>query len=165
MTLSIIVAIAAKGAIGRNGDLLFPISADLKRFKAITMGHPIIMGRKTLESFPKGPLPGRLNIVITRNSGYRPDGVEVTHSLADAIAAAKATGTDEAFVIGGSQIYSQALPLADRLYLTVIDSDAPDADAFFPDIDPDAWNEIERSESQTDPRSGLSYRFVCLARK
>jgi len=165
MTLSIIVAVADKGAIGRNGDLLFPIPADLKRFKAITMGHPIIMGRKTLESFPKGPLPGRRNIVITRNGEYHPEGVEVTHSLSEAISEAEATGTTEAFVIGGSQIYAQALPLANRLYLTVINADAPDADAFFPAIDPDVWMETECSDPQTDPRSGLSYRFVCLVRK
>ena len=165
MTLSIIVAVAADGAIGRGGDLLFPISADLKRFKAITMGHPIIMGRKTFESFPKGPLPGRRNIVITRNAGYAPEGVTVVHSLDEAIAAARADGTDEAFVIGGSQIYAQAMPVADKLYLTRIEATAPDADAYFPDIDPEIWAETERSDIQTDPRNGLSYLFVCLTHK
>lgn len=165
MIISIIVAIASDGAIGRGGDLLFPISADLKRFKAITMGHPIIMGRKTFESFPKGPLPGRLNIVVTRNADYRPEGAVTAHSLDEAINAAMATGTDEAFVIGGAQIYEQAMAHAHRLYLTRIDAYAPDADAFFPDINAEEWSETEASPCQIDPRSGLSYRFVCLSRK
>lgn len=165
MKLSVIVAIAADRAIGRGGDLLFHISADLKRFKAITMGHPIIMGRKTFESCPKGPLPGRHNIVVTRSQDYRHEGVTVVHSLEDAIATAEADGADEAFVIGGSQIYSQALPVADRMYLTEIDATAPDADTFFPAIDTDIWIETERNGPHTDQRSGLSYLFVCRERK
>jgi dihydrofolate reductase len=129
------------------------------------MGHPIIMGRKTFESFPKGPLPGRHNIVITRNCDYAPDGVTTAHSLTEAIKIAKADNANEAFIIGGSQIYAQALPLADKLYVTNIVTTAPDADSHFPDIDSNIWDETEKSEAQTDPRSGLQFYFSCLTRK
>ncbi len=162
MTLCIIVAITRDRAIGVNGDLLYPISADLKRFKELTMGCPIIMGRKTFESFPKGPLPGRRNIVITRNPYYSPAGAEVYHSLDEAIAAVD--GVEKAFVIGGGMLYAQALPLANELQLTVIDTERPDADTFFPEIPAGEWVKVEESDEQIDPRSGLSYRFVCLSR-
>ncbi len=162
MTLSIIVAITRDRAIGANGDLLYPISADLKRFKELTMGCPIIMGRKTFESFPKGPLPGRRNIVITRNPDYQPAGAEVYHSLDEAIAAVD--GVEKAFVIGGGMLYAQALPLANELQLTVIDTERPDADTFFPEIPASEWTKVEESDARIDPRSGLSYRFVCLSR-
>jgi dihydrofolate reductase len=165
MTVSIIVAVADGNAIGRHGDLLFPISADLKRFKAITMGHPIIMGRKTFESFPKGPLPGRHNIVVTRNVSYAPEGVTVVNSLEEAIATAADDGAAETFIIGGAQIYNMAISVADKLYLTVIDASAPDADTFFPPINHDEWVTLDKSDEMTDQRSGLKYRFVCLTRK
>lgn len=137
--ISIIVALAADNAIGRNGDLLFHISGDLRRFKEITMGHPIIMGRRTFESFPRGPLPGRRNMVITRNPSYNRDGIETYPSLEAALAAVP--GGTEAFIIGGGEIYRQALPIAEKLYLTIIDAPAPGADTFFPEIDPDSWVE------------------------
>lgn len=161
--INIIVAIANNGAIGRKGGLLFPISADLKRFKAITMGHPILMGRKTFESFPKGPLPGRRNIVVTRNAGYSCEGAETAGSLQQAIE--MASGADEVFIIGGGEIYRQAFSMADRLILTEIDADAPDADTFFPEINNDQWQIVEQSEPETDPRSGVAYRFTTLKRK
>ena len=163
MQISIIVAIAQGNAIGRKGDLLFHISADLRRFKEITMGHPIIMGRKTFESFPKGPLPGRQNIVITRQSDYHHDGITVVGSFSSALTAAN--NTDEVFVIGGGEIYREAINHASKLYLTEIDATVEDADTFFPEINREEWVETEVSEWITDERSGARYRFVCLSRR
>ena len=130
MRLAIIVAVDRNWAICNRGDQLFYIREDLRHFKELTLGHPIIMGRKTFEALPRGPLPGRRNIVITRQADYHPDGVEVAASLEDAIALCD--GVDEAFVIGGAQVYEQALPLATDIYLTQIDAAAPEADTFFP---------------------------------
>ncbi len=163
MQISIIVATAQGNAIGRKGDLLFHISADLRRFKEITMGHPIIMGRKTFESFPKGPLPGRQNIVITRQEDYHHDGITVVGSFSDALTAAN--GVDEAFVIGGGEIYREAINHASKLYLTEIDATVDDADTFFPEIKREEWVETDASEWITDERSGARYRFVCLSRR
>lgn len=160
--LTIIVAVARGGAIGRHGDLLFHISDDLKRFKALTMGSPIIMGRKTFESFPKGPLPGRRNIVITRNSDYSRDGIETAASLDEAIA--MCAESEKAFVIGGGEVYRQAIDRADTIELTEIDAEVADADTFFPAIDETAWHRVTESETMTDPRSGALYRFVTLKR-
>ncbi len=161
--ISIIVAITRNNAIGRGGDLLFHISEDLKQFKAVTMGHPIIMGRKTFESFPNGALPGRRNIVITRQGDYNADGIEVVNSLQAAIDSI--IDTNEAFIIGGGEIYNQALPLCSRLYLTEIDSEIADADTFFPKINRDEWEIIGQSDIKQDPRSGVQFRFTCLSRK
>lgn len=160
--ISIIVAVTRNNAIGRSGDLLFHISEDLKQFKAITMGHPIIMGRKTFESFPNGALPGRRNIVITRQGDYNAENIEVVNSLQAAIDAVK--DVDNAFVIGGGEIYRQALPLCSRLYLTEIDTEIADADTFFPEIN-DEWEITEQSDIKQDPRSGVQFRFTCLYRK
>lgn len=160
--ISIIVAVTRNNAIGRSGDLLFHISEDLKQFKAITMGHPIIMGRKTFESFPNGALPGRRNIVITRQGDYNAENIEVVNSLQAAIDAVK--DVDNAFVIGGGEIYRQALPLCSRLYLTEIDTEIADADTFFPEIN-DEWEITEQSDIKQDPRSGVQFRFTCLSRK
>ena len=127
------------------------------------MSHPIIMGRKTFESFPKGPLPGRENIVITRQSDYHHDGITVVGSLSAALTAAD--GVDEAFVIGGGEIYREAINHATKIYLTEIDAKVEDADTFFPEINPNIWEETETSEWFTDERSGARYRFVCLSRR
>ncbi len=163
MDISIIVAVARGNAIGRKGDLLFHISADLRRFKEITMGHPIIMGRKTFESFPKGPLPGRQNIVITRQSDYAREGIAVVGSFADALTAAN--GVDEVFVIGGGEIYREAIKNASRLYLTEIDASVDDADTFFPAIDTKEWHVTDEGEWIVDERTSARYRFVCLSRQ
>ncbi|MBD5282363.1 MAG: dihydrofolate reductase [Bacteroides sp.] len=133
MKLSIIVAVDRNWAIGNRGDQLFYIREDLRHFKELTLGHPIIMGRKTFEALPRGPLPGRRNIVITRSRDYQPEGVEVAASLEEAIELC--AGADEAFIIGGAQVYRQALPLASDLYLTQIDAAAPEADTFFPAVE------------------------------
>lgn len=161
--VTIIAAVAKGGAIGRKGDLLFHISADLKRFKSITMGKPVIMGRKTFESFPNGALPGRRNIVITRQRDYSAPGVETAASLDEAMQLV--AGVDEAMIIGGGEIYRQAFPLADELRLTMIDADVADADTFMPAIDSEAWIEKEQSDSFTDPRSGVAYHFADFVRR
>ncbi|MEZ3589682.1 MAG: dihydrofolate reductase [Muribaculaceae bacterium] len=163
MRLSIIVAVAADEAIGRRGDLLFHISDDLRRFKAITLGHPVIMGRKTFESFPNGPLPGRRNIVVTRNAAYSHDGAETAASLDEALQ--MTAGEDEVFIIGGGEIYREAMPMVDRLLVTEIDARVADADTFFPPIPAEEWRVSDRSEPMTDPRSGVRYRFVAYNRQ
>lgn len=157
----IICAVAADGGIGRNGDLAFHISADLKRFKALTTGHTVVMGRKTFESLPKGALPNRRNIVVTRNPDLHFPGAETAGSIQEAIAMAEAAGETELFIIGGGQIYAAAFPLADRLEITEINAAAPDADTFFPTIDPALWTLCPQpSPWLTDDRSGTPYRFA-----
>ncbi len=163
MTLTIIVATGSDRAIGRAGDLAFHISADLKHFKALTMGHPVIMGRKTFESLPKGALPGRRNIVITRNADYSAPNIEIAPSLDAAIT--MVADVDEAFIIGGGTIYEQAMPLADCLQLTVIDATDPDADTFFPEINSLDWVVTDQTSPTTDDKTGLSYIFQTLKRK
>lgn len=163
MQLSIIVATAHDNAIGRKGDLLFHISADLRRFKEITMGHPIIMGRKTFESFPKGPLPGRQNIVITRQHDYTRNGATIVGSFSEALEAAG--DADEVFVIGGGEIYREAINEASTIYLTEIDAQVEDADTFFPTINPQQWKQIDTSQWITDEHSGVKYRFICLSHR
>jgi dihydrofolate reductase len=160
--LTLIAAVARNGTIGKDNALPWRLSADLKRFKALTTGHPILMGRKTWESLGR-PLPGRHNIVITRNAGYRADGVTVVHSIQAAIDAAidATSGDAEAFVIGGEEIYRLALPLADRLQLTEIGSDFA-GDAVFPAFDRSQWQETFREPHEDE--SGLPYAFVTYAR-
>ena len=145
-----IVAIDENGAIGRQGDLLCHLPADMKHFKEETMGHSIVMGRKTFESFPRRPLPGRQNIVITRNDKWQYPGVTVVHSLEEAIAVAE---TDTVFIIGGAQVYEQALPLVDVLHLTRIHARWASADVFFPPVDMDQWQEVERVHHASDHRN------------
>lgn len=153
--MNLIVAIDRKGAIGRRGELLYHISADLRRFKALTTGHTVVMGRKTFESLPKGALPNRRNIVVSRSSGYSAPGAEVAHSLEAAVAMAD---SKDIYIIGGAEIYRQALPLVDRLLLTVIDAETADADTFFPTLPLDEFS-IERIE----PHDG--FRFIDMTRK
>lgn len=157
--ITIIAAVCRNGAIGRRGQLLYHISDDLRRFKALTMGHPIIMGRKTFESFPKGPLPGRRNIVITRSADYAPAAVEVVHSPQEALQAVE--GVDNAYVIGGAEIYRAMLPVADELELTEIDAAPTDADAFFPAPGPDFELHAASPAQGDSPR----YRFATYRRK
>lgn len=142
--------------------MIYHIPADLRRFKSLTMGHPLVMGRRTLESFPKGPLPGRRNIVITRNSEYSPVGVEVCASLEDAMAAC---GDSEPMIIGGGQVYAQAMPLATTLLITEIDAEAPDADTHFPAINPEEWQLADQGEWLADDRSGVRFRYLTYQRK
>ncbi|WP_119268304.1 dihydrofolate reductase [Taklimakanibacter deserti] len=141
--IAFVVAVARNGVIGRHGVLPWRISSDLKRFKAITMGKPVIMGRKTWESLPRRPLPGRLNIVVTRDRHYRAEGAVVTASVAEALAQARQTDSDEICVIGGAEIFRQMLPMTDRLYLTEVDL-TPEGDVVFPPLDENAWRETSR---------------------
>ena len=142
MTTSIIAAVARDMAIGNKGQLVYHISADLKRFKALTMGHPIIMGRKTFESLPKGALPGRRNIVLTRQALSFPS-AECYASLDEALKAC--AEDDDVFVIGGESVYREAMPIAQRLYITHIDDTPAEADAFFPTIGAE-WR-VEKEEA------------------
>lgn len=153
----LIVAIDRKGAIGRAGDQLYYIREDLRHFRALTMGNTIIMGRKTFEALPKGALPGRKNIVVTRNQSYSAPGAEVAHSIAEAVAMAE----NEAFIIGGAEIYRQALPLTDTLHITVIEDEAPEADTFFPSIPFDSFRVTAVSSADTAP----PIKFYSLSRK
>ena len=154
MSLTIIAAVADNRAIGRAGDLAFHISADLKRFKALTMGHTVIMGRKTFESLPGGPLLGRRNIVVTSHTDMP---CETASSLEKAIEMA---GND-AFIIGGGQIYSQAMPFADKLEITRIFAPADGADTFFPPYET-GWVIAESGPIETDSRVGVQYQFQTL---
>lgn len=149
-------------AIGHEGDLLYHISDDLRHFKSLTMGHPIVMGRHTFESFPKGALPGRRNIVVTRNPAYTAHGIETAPSLEEAIALARtpAEGIDPSriYVIGGGEIYRQALPMADELELTVIDAERPEADTRFPSVTLPEKIEFDN----LDPRSGVGFAYITI---
>ena len=155
--ISMIAVISEKTrALGIKNALLWKIDGDLPRFKKLTTGHPIIMGRKTYESIGR-PLPNRTNIVITRNPDFKPDGVVVVSSTEKALEIARKTGTDEIFVIGGGEIYKQALPFVDRLYLTIV-HDEPKADTFFPDYS-EFKKEIFREEH---PEHNPPFTYITL---
>lgn len=158
-----VVAMGRGRVIGKDNGLLWHIPDDLKRFKALTLGHPVIMGRKTWESLPERfrPLPGRTNIVITRQGGYEATGAIVAHSLDEArAAAARAEGGEEVFIIGGAQLYSEALPSADRLNLTLID-DTKEGDSYFPEYE-DGFTKKISEESREG--NGLTYTWLDLER-
>ena len=157
-----IVAVASDWAIGRQGELLCHLPADMRHFKEVTMGHSIIMGRKTFESFPRRPLPGRQNIVITRNAGWQYPGVTVVHSLDEAITAAE---TDTVFIIGGAQVYQESLPLVEVLHLTRINARWASADAYFPALDMNAWQEVEREHHASDHKNAYEFDFITLKRR
>ena len=158
MQKNIIVAISDNNAIGRNNELLWHISADMKFFRRQTLGWPVIMGRKTFESIGRA-LPGRANIVISRGFTTGED-VEVVGSLQDAFAIAESTNLEKCFVMGGGQIYSQALAQADRLVVTHVHTVIEDADTYFPPIDPAQWQVSSRSELFTDDQTGWNFEFV-----
>ena len=162
-SLAAIVVVAQDGAIGRGGDLLCHLPADLKHFKRITMGHSIVMGRRTFESFPKGALPGRQNIVITRNLHFAAQGVTVVHSVDEALDAATMPGN--VFIIGGAQIYAATFHRVTTLHLTRLHATFPQADAFFPAIDPSEWQVIDEEHHPADDRNPYPYTFVTLRRK
>lgn len=159
--ISMIVAMAQNGAIGKDNDLLFHLSGDLKRFKAITTGHTIIMGRKTLLSLPKWPLPNRRHIVITSDSNAHFEGCETATSIEEAIK--KVEGEDEAFVIGGGTIYEQFYPLCAKLYLTKVHKDF-DGDTFFSVFTDGDWL-VESKEDLHDEKNDFDYSYINLIRK
>ena len=158
MEKCIIVAIADNNAIGKDNALLWHISEDLKFFKLTTMGCPVIMGRKTFESIGR-PLPKRTNVVVSRSGYAAPEGVVVVASLEEAFASVPGD-VERAFVIGGGQIYAQAMSQADRLIVTHVHTVIEDADTFFPSIDPSVWSVADRSELQSDPETGYTFEFV-----
>ena len=169
MTISIIVAIDNDNAIGSDNKLLYWLPNDLKRFKALTTGNTIIMGRKTFESLPKGALPNRRNIVISKNKELKCDGAEVFNSLKDALDNCKQKErvgeNSEVFIIGGASIYKQAINIADRLCLTVIDAHSDNADTFFPKINKKEWKTTSIEQHDIDEKHKFKYKFVDMERK
>ena len=159
MKKCIIVAIADNNAIGKDNALLWHISEDLKLFRSTTVGCPVIMGRKTYESIGR-PLPKRLNIIVSRKGYDAPEGVLVVDSIEKGYEVAKEQGAEKCFVIGGGQIYAQAMQIADEMVITHVHTVIEDADTYFPAIDPSIWQVAERSELKTDPESGYTFEFV-----
>ncbi|PJE79157.1 Dihydrofolate reductase type 3 [invertebrate metagenome] len=166
MKLAIIAAVAENNAIGINNKLPWYLPGDLRYFKAVTMGKPVIMGRKTFESLRK-PLPGRTNIVITHNKAFTREGIQIVYSLPDAISLAEdialINGNDEIIVMGGAEIYRQALPETRRLYLTRVNQSFK-GDTFFPDIDDQQWEEVAKEDHEADDGQ-LNYSYVVLDRR
>ncbi len=160
--LSIIVAMSSERAIGANNDLLWHLPADLKRFKELTTGHTILMGRKTFDSLPKGALPNRRNVVISR-SVKTIDGVDVYASMDEALASIR--NNEEVFVIGGGEIYSALLPMVERLYLSVVEGAYPEATVFFPEFDWTEWDIVKKDRVEADERNTLAHTFYILTRK
>lgn len=162
--LALIVAVSENGIIGRDGDLPWRLPGDLEFFKRSTMGHHIIMGRKTHESMKRRVLPGRPNLVLTRDKSYQAaPGAIVLHQLDDAIALARAAGDELPFIIGGAQLYAQALPQVTRMVMTVVHADI-EGDTRFPWIVPSAWEVQEREGHEADAKNPHSYEFVTMTR-
>ena len=160
MKISIIVAMDDRRVIGNENRLPWRLPADLKHFRAVTMGKPIVMGRKTWESIGR-PLPGRTNIVVTRDRDYVAEGCVVVHSIGDALAAA--SDHAEVMVIGGGEFYRQVLPQASTLYVTRV-HDTFEGDAFFPELDDGQWHEVEREDFDADAENPHAYSFIRLER-
>lgn len=160
--ISIIVAIASNKAIGKDNNLLWHISNDLKRFKQITAGRTVIMGKRTLESLPNGPLPRRRNIILTDQAGDHFAGCEKAGSIPEVLDMVK--NEDEVFIIGGGSVYKQFLPLAHKLYLTIVEKDF-EADTFFPDFNIDEWKLTDIIRVDDDPQNPFQYRFETFVKK
>ena len=164
---TIIAAVARNGTIGRDGDMPWRLSSDLKRFKALTLGKPVVMGRKTYDSIGR-PLPGRPNVVISRQAAIDHPAISMAHSLPEAMDAAERlaleTAADEICIIGGGQIYAQAINLADRLCITHVEADL-DGDASFPEIDPDLWQAEETIAVPAGEKDSYPTRYVVYDRR
>ncbi len=158
MIISLIVAMDRRGVIGHDGALPWRLSADLRHFKAITMGKPLVMGRKTHESIGR-PLPGRQNIVLTRQEGYASAGCTIVHDVEDALAAC--AGSEEVMVMGGAALYELFLPRAGRIYLTRVQAEV-DGDTWFPPFDASAWHEVEHRDHPADARNEHPCSFLLL---
>jgi dihydrofolate reductase len=160
--ISLVLARADNGVIGADNAIPWRIPEDMKHFKALTIGKPIVMGRKTWDSFPKKPLPGRTNIVITRDKAWHADGAAVVHSLDEALTKAAGEKPEEIAVIGGGEIYKLALPRANRVHLTEVHLDAK-GDVILPAFEPALWRETTRGDHET--ADGLRYSYVTLERR
>lgn len=160
--LSLMVAAGRDNAIGRDGGMPWHLPGDLAHFKQVTMGKPIVMGRRTHEAIGRA-LPGRRNLVVTRNRNYAAPGCEVVHSLDEALA--RTADAAEVVVIGGEQLYREALPRATRIYLTRIEAEFPGADTFFPALDRNDWREVAREARPADERNAYACRYLVLERK
>lgn len=159
--VTIIAAVGRNKALGKNNDLIWHLPADLRRFKEVTRGHHVIMGRKTFESLGK-PLPHRTNIIVSRNSNYKADGCVVVGSLEEALK--EAHSDPNPYILGGAQIYEQALEVADRMDLTLVHEDF-EADAFFPDFSDENWEETGRQDFKKDEKNPYDYSFVQYKKK
>lgn len=159
--LSIIVCVARNGAIGNRGKLLYHLRADLQQFKALTTGHTVVMGRRTFESLPRGPLPRRRNIVLSHHDLHI-EGAEVYASLPEALNHCKED--EEIFIMGGASVYEEALPQTRRLYLTEVDDTPAEADTFFPLLDKTEWREVDRQHHEADEQNDKPFDFVTLER-
>lgn len=162
MKIAIIVAMDQQSLIGKNNDLPWKLSADLQYFRRVTMGKPIIMGRNTHESIGR-PLPGRLNIIVTKNDQYVAEGCMVVHSVEDAITACG--DAEEAMIMGGASLYKQFLPLADRLYLTQVHANLEDGDTWFPEWHKSEWLELNREDHPADDKNEYPFSFIIYDRK
>jgi len=161
--VSLLVAMDLKRGIGKDNRLPWHLSDDLKQFKRLTMGHHMILGRKTYESIGK-PLPGRTTILLTHRPDFQPDGCLVAHSLEEALSIARERGESEVFIIGGGQVFAQALPLADRIYLTRVHARV-EADVYFPSFDETQWIEIERSDYPADSKNQFAFTFQLFEKR
>lgn len=161
--ISIIVAVAENYAIGKKGDLLCHMPADLKHFKEITSGKTVLMGERTFFSLPKHPLPNRRNIVLTDVAGKTFEGAEAVYSIDELVA--KVPANEEAFVIGGGMVYRQMMPLADKLYITHIHHSWEDADTFFPEIDAVVWKQLSAERHSADDKNPFDYTFAEYGRR
>jgi dihydrofolate reductase len=160
MNLSIIVALSENNVVGINNQLPWHLSADLKRLKSITMGHHLIMGRKTFESIGK-PLPGRTNVIITHNKEYKAEGAVVVSSVKEALETAK--NDSEAFIFGGGEVFKETLPMVNKIYMTKIHQTF-NGDTFFPELKSNEWKETFREEHQPDEKNQYRYSFINLER-
>ena len=160
MTISIIVAVSENGVIGKDNQLIWHLPADLKYFKETTKGHPVVMGRKNYESIPEKyrPLPGRTNIIISRNKNYKAPGCILVNSIDAAICEAKKLNDDELFIIGGGEIYKQSIDMADKLYLTRVHASF-EGDTYFNDIKPEAWSLVSSKQYKRDDKNPLDHTY------
>lgn len=163
MRITLVVAAADNNAIGKNNQLLWHLPDDMRFFKNTTWAMPVIMGRKTFESMGK-PLQGRTNIVVSRNPGWQADGVVTAPSLHDALQQAEKLQTREVFIIGGGNIYAQAMPLASRIYLTRVHTN-PDGDTFFPALDEAHWKQVMQKDHPKDEKHAFDFSFECWERR
>ena len=163
MLISLIVAMDQNRGIGKDNRIPWRLSADLKNFKTLTLGHHLINGRKTCQSIGR-PLPGRIGIVVSRNPEYAPDGWEVVRSLSEAFALARQRGETEVFIGGGAGIYAAALPLADRIYLTRVHTRS-EADTYFPEFDENEWDVMESWDHPADEKNEVAFTYQVLVKR